>query len=110
MTASSSFFSRHKDSSLDYGLLRSSAFTPGNRVVVGVILGIIPEVLIDGVITHHQVKVSGGGTGELTVTGKDITSEMDLEERNSGFDNQPDSVIVTRIIATLSAVRAGARW
>ena len=93
-------FALHKDRSLDYGLLRNPVFAPGTRVVLGVILGIVPEVLIDGVITHHQVKVSGGAGGELTVTGKDLTSVMDLEERNSGFDNQPDSVIATRIIAT----------
>ena len=92
-------FALHKDRTLDYGLLKNAVFAPGNRVVLGVVLGIVPEVLIDGVITHHQVKVSGGAGGELTVTGKDITSAMDLEERNSGFDNQPDSVIATRIIA-----------
>jgi hypothetical protein len=88
-----------KDSTLDYGLLKHPVFSPGTRVVIGVVLGVVPEVLIDGVITHHQVKVTGGGSGELTVTGKDITSVMDLEEQNSGFDNQPDSVIATRIIA-----------
>ena len=93
-------FAVHKDSTLDYSLLKSPALTPGNRVVIGVVLGIMPEVLIDGVITHHQVKVGGGASGELTVTGKDLTSVMDLEERNSGFDNQPDSVIATRIIAS----------
>jgi hypothetical protein len=85
-----------KESTLDYGLLRHPVFSPGTRVVIGVVLGVVPEVLIDGVITHHQVNVTGG---ELTVTGKDITSVMDLEEQNSGFDNQPDSVIATRIIA-----------
>lgn len=93
-------FALHKDSTLDYGLLKNPVLAPGNRVIVGVILGIVPDVLIDGVITHHQVKVSGGAGGELTVTGKDLSSAMDLEERNSGFDNQPDSVIATRIIAS----------
>lgn len=93
-------FALRKDRSLDYALLKTPALAPGNRVVVGVVLGIVPEVLIDGLITHHQVKVTGGSSGELTVTGKDITSAMDLEERNSGFDNQPDSVIAMRIIAT----------
>lgn len=88
----------HKDRTLDYGLLRSPALAPGNRVVVGVVLGIVPEVLIDGVIDHHQLRVGAGGTGELTVTGKDLTSVLDLEEVNGGFDNQPDSVIAARII------------
>jgi hypothetical protein len=92
-------FALHKDPSLDYRLLKNPAFVPGTRVIIGVVLGILPEVLIDGVITHHQVKVTGGASGELTVTGKDITSQMDLEERNNGFDNQPDSVIALRTLA-----------
>lgn len=92
-------FSLHKDRTLDYSLLRNPVFAPGTRVIIGVILGIMPEVLIDGVITHHQVKVGGGSSGELTVTGKDVTSQLDLEERNAGFDNQPDSVIAVRTIA-----------
>ncbi len=87
-----------KDRSLDYALLSHPALKPGTRVVIGVVLGILPEVLIDGVITHHQVKVGGGASGQLTVTGKDITSQMDLEEKNQGFDNQPDSVIAARVI------------
>ena len=89
----------HKDQTLDYGLLKNPALAPGTRVIIGVVLGIVPEVLIDGVITHHQVKVGGGANGELTVTGKDVTSQLDLEERNGGFDNQPDSVIALRTIA-----------
>lgn len=93
-------FRLQKDRSLDYGLLNNTVFAPGTRVIIGVILGILPEVLIDGVITHHQVKVSGGAGGELTVTGKDITAVMDLEEHNAGFDNQPDSVIALRVIST----------
>lgn len=88
-----------KDRSLDYGLLRHPALQPGTRAIIGVLLGIVPEVLIDGVITHHQVKVGGDATGQLTVTGKDLTTELDRAEQNLGFDNQPDSVIATRIIA-----------
>jgi hypothetical protein len=92
-------FTLRKDRTQDYGLLRSPVFTPGVRVVIGVLLGITPEVLIDGVITHHQVKVGAGGVGELTVTGKDLTAVLDREEHNAGFDNQPDSVIAARVVA-----------
>src|SRR5438105_14064591 len=61
-----------KDQTLDYSLLNNSAFRPNNRVVIGVLMGVVPEVLIDGVITHHQVK-TGDATGavQLTTTGKD---------------------------------------
>jgi hypothetical protein len=89
-----------KDSSLDYALLKSPVVAAGTRVIIGVILGIVPEVLIDGVITHHQVKVGGGAGGELTVTGKDLTTLMDLEERDASFTNRPDSVIVQQVLSS----------
>jgi hypothetical protein len=90
-------FSLIKDRSLDYPLLREPLFTPGNRIVVGVLIGIVPEVLLDGVVTHQQV--SAGTDGTLTITGQDISGgAMDLEEKDEPYDNQPDSVIALRII------------
>ena len=44
-----------KESLLDYGLLESGIFDPPNRVVISVFLSNMPEVLIDGIITDHQV-------------------------------------------------------
>ncbi|MET1052880.1 MAG: hypothetical protein ABWX65_09605 [Mycetocola sp.] len=86
-----------KDKTLDYPLLRDPLFTPGNRIVVGVAMGIMPQILLDGLITHQEV--SAGGDGTLTVTGSDLTSALNLEEKDEPFDNQPDSVIAARIIA-----------
>lgn len=87
-----------KDHTLDYPLLRNPVFTPGNRVVAGVVMGIVPQVLLDGIITHQQI--SAGGEGTLTITGQDLSASMDLEEKDEPFDNQPDSVIATRIITS----------
>lgn len=87
-----------KDQTLDYPLLRDPVFTPGNRVVVGVTMGIVPQILLDGLITHQEV--SAGGDGTLTITGQDLSSALDLEEKDEPFDNQPDSVIAARIIAS----------
>lgn len=90
-------FTLVKNASLDFPLLREPLLGPGNRIVVGVLIGIEPQVLLDGVITHQQV--SAGSEGTLTVTGLDVAGgAMDLEERDEGYDNQPDSVIATRII------------
>src|ERR687890_749895 len=48
-------FTLGKDKAVDYGLLESGALDLFNRVVIGVVLGAVPEVLIDGIIAHHQV-------------------------------------------------------
>lgn len=84
----------------DFGLVGSSTLDPMTRVVIGVLMGATPEVLIDGIITHHQLAPSEEpGMSTLTVTGKDLTQAMDLEERNDKYENQPDSVIVSRVVA-----------
>lgn len=93
-------FTLGKDRVVDYGLLLDGTFDPFNRVIIGVLLGVTPEVLIDGIITHHQVTPSNDpGMSTLTVTGKDVSAMLDLEEKNEKFENQSDSVIVMRLIA-----------
>jgi hypothetical protein len=85
---------------LDYSLLTSGTFDPGTRVIIGVVLGAIPEVLIDGIITHHQAAPSNEpGMSTLTVTGTDVSIMLDLEEKDEKYANQPDFLIFTRLIA-----------
>ncbi len=88
-----------RDNPSDYSLLQGGLLDPPARVILAVLLGVTPEVLIDGVITHHQFDPgSGGGVPTLTVTGRPLAAMMDLVERNEQYPNQPDFVIVTRLI------------
>lgn len=91
-------FTMQKDRSLDYGLLNSSALKPDTRVVIGALMGVLPEVLIDGVIEHQQFQVDPSSGATLTVTGKDVSAVLDRDEKNEPYPNQPDFVIVTRIL------------
>lgn len=60
-------------------------FDPPRRVVVSVWTGSAQEVLIDGVITRHEVTASNEpGKTQLTVTGTDLSQVMDLIDF-SGF-------------------------
>src|SRR5260370_523673 len=93
-------FTLGKDSILDYGLLLNGYFDPPTRVIIVVIINALPQVVIDGVITSHQVIPSNKpGEYKLVVTGEDISLQLDLEEKSATFPNQPDSIIVTRLIA-----------
>jgi hypothetical protein len=91
---------------LDYSLLTLGRFDPMTRVVISVLVGTSLSVLIDGVVTNHQV-VPGNRPGEstLTVTGEDISLRMDLEETQATYPAQPDSVVVGRVL--LSYVQFG---
>ena len=88
-----------RDAVLDYSVVASGLLDPFKRVIVAVLFGAVPEVLIDGVITNQQFTPSDEpGASTITVSGKDVSQMLDLEERNDEFPNQPDSIIVTRRI------------
>lgn len=92
-------FTLSKNNPTDYNLLQSGLLDPPNRVIIGVLLGAAPEVLIDGIITHHQLAPSSEpGRSTLTVTGKDVSIMLDLEEKNEEYPNQPDFLIVLQLI------------
>jgi hypothetical protein len=98
-------FSLGKDSLLDYGLLMSGLLDPPSRVIIMVFVGVLPQVLIDGIITNHQVAPSNKpGESTLHVFGKDISLKLGLEEKSETYPNQPDSIIVTRLIATYATL------
>ncbi|HVK37175.1 MAG TPA: hypothetical protein VNA88_01485 [Candidatus Kapabacteria bacterium] len=85
---------------VDFPLLSGGALDPFSRIIVGVKITAIPEVLIDGVVTHHEIAPSNEpGMSTLTVTGRDVSAMLDLEERSARYDNQPDSLIVTQLVA-----------
>jgi hypothetical protein len=94
-------FTLGKGSLLDYDLLRDGYFNPYNRVIMAVTINVQPQVLIDGIITNHQVVPSNQpGETELHVMGEDISLMLDLEEKSETYPNQSDSMIVTRLLAS----------
>ncbi len=62
-------------------LLAAGYFDPSIRVVIMVTVGVIPTVLMDGIIVRQEVTPGNQpGTSTLTVTGEDLTILMDLTE------------------------------
>lgn len=85
----------------DYGLMRGGTFDVFNRVIVGVMIGALPSALIDGIVTHHEVTPSNEpGMSTLTVKGRNVSVMLGLRQRDEAFQNQPDFLIVTRLIAS----------
>ncbi len=85
---------------LDYAQLSSPLLQPFSRVVLLVTFKAMPQVLMDGVITHQQLSPGADpGQGRLTVTGEDVSVMMDLEEKSVEHPAQPEAVIALKIIA-----------
>jgi hypothetical protein len=93
-------FTLAKDAVVDYGLLLGGGLDPDTRVSLALLVGASLEPLINGVIYHHQVAPSNEpGMSRLTVTGRDVSVLLDLKEKNEQYKNQPDFVIVNRVLA-----------
>lgn len=93
-------FNLGRDSLLEYGLLRSGVLDVPNRVIIMAIFGGLPQVLIDGIITDHQVIPSNEpGRSQLHVTGEDISVKLSFEDKNVTHPQQKDSDIVRKILA-----------
>ena len=75
--------------------------SPGTRIWIGAVIGVLPEALIDGVVERHDLS-PGDRPGEttLTVTGTTVSSLLGLEEKDQPHANQPDYVIVTKVLAS----------
>ena len=72
----------------------------GSRVVVVVTFGVLPQVLMDGIVTR-QTLVTGDapGTATLEVTGDDLSVLLDREERDAEWPALPDQVRALAILA-----------
>jgi hypothetical protein len=82
-------------------LLAGGASIPIMRVVIAVTLNGRRQILIDGVMTHHEVgRGSRPGTAVLTVIGEDLSRVMDLVDFSGvPFPAMPDFARVAFILA-----------
>ncbi|HEY8209184.1 MAG TPA: hypothetical protein VIG99_16960 [Myxococcaceae bacterium] len=84
---------------LDYPPAFGDLLCPFNRVMLVVTFGVVPRVLMDGVITQRELSPSAQpGQSSLGVTGEDVSALMDLEERNHAHPAQPEATIVPLLL------------
>src|SRR5579885_2892698 len=93
-------FNVGRDSLLEYGLLSSGVLDIKTRVIIIMLFGGLPQVLIDGIITDHQMQPGNEpGRSVLRVLGQDISIKLSFEDRNKTYSQQKDSDIVTSILS-----------
>ena len=61
-------------------LLTGGSSIPIFRVVIALTIGGMTSVLMDGVMTHHELRTDGSPTSTLVIKGKDLTALMDIIE------------------------------
>ena len=77
---------------------------PFNRVILMVTINSVKQVLMDGIISYHQL-ASGNGSGAsiFTVFGEDVSIMMDLKEETISHKGQDDATIARDIISKYSS-------
>ena len=86
-------------------LLTGGSTIPIVRVVIVAMMGGHAEVLMDGVMTHHEVRPgAAGGKSSLVVKGKDLSALMDYIELDGiPFPAMPPVVRVLAVLAKYAA-------
>lgn len=92
-------FAVGRDTPLGSALLTMRTFEPLTRVIVLILHRGRPQVLIDGLVTDHQMIPSNRpGESQLHITGTDIGLQLDLEEKSKVWKNRADFMIVGEIL------------
>ncbi|MCK9485535.1 MAG: hypothetical protein M0R73_02370 [Dehalococcoidia bacterium] len=86
-------------------LVAGGTSIPLVRVVIAVTVGGETSVLMDGVMTHHEVRRGASGSqGSLVVKGKDLSQVMDLVELDGfPYPAMPSSLRVLSSLAKYAA-------
>ncbi len=85
----------------DYASLLTGVLDPLNLVLIGVVMGVEPEPLINGVITeHHLVPTDEPGMATLTVRGRSVLLRMNLEEKSAKYQNMNDTLVVFQVLGS----------
>ncbi len=85
---------------LDDPIASHPLLRPFNRVILTAVVGPMPHVLMDGVITNHQFAPGEApGSTTFTVTGEDVSVMMDLKEEIREHPAQPEPVIAALLTA-----------
>ncbi len=93
-------FAVSKQSMISTTLLPSGLLDPPARVIISAVLGGFPTVLIDGIVTRHEVSPSDTpGESSLTVTGEDLTALMDMSHERMCYPAMPLNLRVMAIVA-----------
>jgi hypothetical protein len=86
-------------------LVTGGSSVPITRVVIMVTIGGMAEVLMDGVMTHHEIRPgSDGSKSTLVVKGKDLTALMDYIELDGiPYPAMPPAIRVLTVLAKYAA-------
>jgi hypothetical protein len=84
----------------DYPIMNVLGLKAGSRIIVLLTLGIVPQVMFDGIVTQSQLNPGQGrGDGTFAVSAEDIRVKMDQTERDESYPGMPVAAIAALVMA-----------
>lgn len=81
-----------------FPIMAEPALKAGSRIVLTAAIGLIPAVLMDGIIETAEFRPAGSGTAKLHLRGKDLSFVMDREEHEQTHPAQGPGEIATMVL------------
>ena len=86
---------------IDYPLAVDPQLKTMNRVILMATFGVIPQVLMDGIITNKELQPGERpGEAKVTITGEDVSVLMDMDEKSAEHPAQPEVIVAAKLIAS----------
>jgi Rhs element Vgr protein len=82
-----------------FGVSNGNDFVPGSLITVRAGYGRDPEVIFEGVITKHSVRVGRNGKPRLLLRCQDKAVAMTVGRKNASFIDLRDSDVIEKLIA-----------
>lgn len=84
---------------LDFPLMNNPLLKTFNRVTLIAVVGLQPEFLINGFITHQQIVPTTGNSCNIVISGGDLGTIMDLAEHKKSYPEMADPDLLAEVFA-----------
>lgn len=82
----------------------ADTFMPGSRIIISAGYANNDEVIFEGIVIKHAIRISGNNQSTLNITCQDQSVAMTIARKSESFLNQSDSDVISNLITRYSAI------
>ena len=90
----------------DFPISNRDDFKPGAEITIKAGYGTSQDVIFQGVIVKHGIRISGDNYSRLIIECRDKAVAMTVGRRNGNYVNTTDSAIISQLISNYSGLSA----
>ncbi len=90
----------------DFPVSNSDQFKPGSEIKISVGYDVDEDIIFEGIVIRHSIKVSGDNYSRLIIECRDKTVAMTVGRKNANYINAKDSDIMSQLITNYSGLSA----